>query len=257
MPNNNPEKIDKNPFDQGDDDPLKKLAAQLQNKNALIKSAAALGVRTLTELAVLKKDGFAEWRKWRRDTADIHGLTEGSILSAHLAHPAEEGFVYEQAENGDWLGYDFNRPKDRVCRQRNGEMRLLCGGRLGGFLIEAVKANPSDVRTPTRLLNLFDLTQIYSFDFMTGESATEAGLVMSTTYTKAYKAVGAYEQFADNLHELGVADEQVHQVTPKGNGLVFLVGEFGDTTPPKEAPQRQRSFGLLPGIILGPGSAGA
>lgn len=230
-----------------DDDSRDKVRALA--KNPLIKYGAMLGVRILSGLFVVK-NRFGDQQGGRYYG---HGLIEGAILDNCLAYPEDGKLFYRQAENGGWLGYDFNRPKERALRKHRAEMDLLRQGRLTGFLIDEVVDRPSDVRTPTELFNLNNFFHLLSIDHFTGESATEAGLLHSTTYTEAYKAVGAYEQFADELHGLGLADSQVHQVTPKGNGLLFLTKDGGDTTPQHQAPRR--SPGLLPGIILGPATA--
>ncbi len=120
-------------------------------------------------------------------------------------------------------------------------------GKLFSILIDEVKDHPADHRTPTGLLNILDAEHLMSFDCPGPEGMTEAGLVEPTTYREAYKKVGLYETYAEGLDLSGFTDEQVYQVTPKGNTLLFIDNPSGVPSPKHE--KEPVLEGLLPGRV--------
>ncbi len=81
---------------------------------------------------------------------------------------------------------------------------------------------------------MFDFEHISLMQPSSIEDAISGGFVEKTTYKNAFEQVGLYDKFKLNLTINGVSDESVYRVTPKGNGLVILVYDFG---PKENEPQ--------------------
>ncbi len=58
----------------------------------------------------------------------------------------------------------------------------------------------------------------------------ESGLVEQATYREAYRLSGMYHSYINSLKHFKLEDQIVYRITPKGNGLVFLMPFGGDHT---------------------------
>ena len=115
------------------------------------------------------------------------------------------------------------------------------------FVIDEVKDNHIEELTPTHIVNITNIDHIACLDKPSITELVDTEIVIPTTHSDAYKRVGAYEQYAEDLHSRNVADDLIYQVTPKGNGLVFIIPRRGDSQP-KTEPQPELLPGQLPGL---------
>ena len=95
------------------------------------------------------------------------------------------------------------------------------------FLIDEVKDRDKSDYTPLDLFQFTDIEHIMHADFPTIEELVEQGLVEETTYEEAYRSVGLYDQYSQSMGVLGISEETVYQITPKGNTLIDLSNDGG------------------------------
>ena len=127
---------------------------------------------------------------------------------------------------GRWVSYDFNR------RQEFGEKSMsLKKGKLYDFPLTDVMPNDVNTPTPTGYFDFFDIEHFLHIDVPTVDGLIYLELLKSTTYRDSFRRVGIYENHAKQLDDLGIANKEVYQVTPKGNGLIFLDEEGGERKP--------------------------
>lgn len=179
----------------------------------------------------------------RKAIREQPGLLEGSIIHSNtLFHPDTDGTpTYTHATGIDWLAYDFLRPK--VLRPyKDGQYRQFRKGRLYAFLIDEVQGNKADDKTPLGLLQFLDIDHILGFEKPSIETLVNEELVIPTTYGDAYKRVGEYERYAEELESRQLTNDAIHQVTPKGNTLIFLGRDGGKPKPKKEEQPAWSSF---------------
>ncbi len=159
-----------------------------------------------------------------KNAHNMQGLFERAIISSDLAYPGapDGGLVYECAEGGEWVGYDFQRQ-----RERNGgdkKRRPIMHGKLFAALLDEVNGHDPEERTPDSLLDLSTVDHASQFVVANEKRLVTNGMLMPMTYREAYAQVGAYEQYAEDLDRRSLSDELVHTVTPKGHTLVFVLG---------------------------------
>ena len=104
-------------------------------------------------------------------------------------------------------------------------------GRLTVFMINEVRDNPVDKKTPTDLLNLRSIEHLLHINFPTITELVEQEVVVERSYGRAYEEMGLYDDYSEDLRRRSLIDDPVFQVTPKGNTLIFLTKDSGDKTP--------------------------
>jgi hypothetical protein len=68
------------------------------------------------------------------------------------------------------------------------------------------------------------------------EKIIEDGLLRETTYRDAYSRVGQFDRYRQYLALAGLLEAPIYSVTPKGNGIVYLVPDQGSSVrKPKES----------------------
>lgn len=172
------------------------------------------------------------------------GMLQGSILSHDLYIPDYEDQTRLErisAVAGRWHGYDFKKREilerlgwlnpERIEKYREGG-----GGRMIAFPVPEVMSNEPSQLTPTRTFDICRLEDLILMQLPTISELEGMGFVCQTTYKQAYQEEGLYDRYRRDLILAGVDEGSVFQVTPKGNGLVALVYDFGV---PKKSPERQ------------------
>ncbi len=179
-----------------------------------------------------------DYRKFLFERKYRVGMLEHSIFGNPILIPSEDGLSlsYETAPPGRWAAYDFHRRSElgKDVKDR-GKGRIFC------FLIEEVKHNSKNKYTPTYMLDILDFEHVIHLEFPNIEYLEKNGLVEQATYQDAFKRAGAYEKYASGITSLGIGDRIIYQVTPKGNGLVFLSPDTG-----KPVERRKESGILVP-----------
>ncbi len=164
------------------------------------------------------------------------GLLEGSIVGNPLRFPSEdESFIDNmKAAGGSWVGYDFMVPSTFPKPFEAGRIEQLTQGRLMGIILEEVKDNPAEERTPLGAVSISNLDHVLQFNTYTAAELLDLNVLAERSYGKAYETVGLLERYSDELRSRSIIDEPVFQVTPKGNGLVVLIEDFGKPDPKEE-----------------------
>lgn len=166
------------------------------------------------------------------------GLLEDAIIQNPLYVPNEQegGLKYEDALSGRWVAYDFHR--ERIFGRAN----PLKKGKFHSFILDDIKDNEGNTQTPTELFQLFDMYHFFHAERPSIDYLIEQEIIEPKTYGEAYQKAGQYETYAHalDIHEL--KDKKVYQVTPKGNTLLFLAGDGGDTKKHKQ-PEQEAALG--------------
>ncbi len=185
-----------------------------------------------------------EVRRFMLEREARTGLLEGSILANELYFPREDGTSIEHrvAVAGRWVAYDFNRPKEFG---RKGQGKQFRQGKLIAFPLEDIIHKDKEDYTPTNKLNIIDPLHFFQFEAPSIEELLKYGLAEEATYQQAYEEAGLWEQTKDFFMSAGLADRPVLKITPKGNGLVLIVDDTGETKPePKGLRQFKPAFGF-------------
>jgi len=158
------------------------------------------------------------------------GLLEKSIIQNPLYIPSDNGSLEKlEAKGWNFSGYDFDRisefGKDVVSKKE---------GRIVSFLLDRIKNNHKDVYTLTGILNIFDPIDVLTFEKPSVDYLIENGMLEKTTYQEAYSKTGLYGGYAKSMNILDISENEVYQVTPKGNGLMFLWPDGGDSSQKKK-----------------------
>ncbi len=163
------------------------------------------------------------------------GLTHGAVIQNPLYYPDQQGerLITRQTRGGAWRGYDFNRPEVFSKGSDKPPIRLYYAGQLWAFVPPAIEGNPPDVRTPIAVSArlLYDMDVLATLDAYSTETLVGLGLLAVESYRETFRRVGVYERYAAELEARSLSDDPVYQVTPKGNTLVFLLGDGGDPAP--------------------------
>lgn len=104
------------------------------------------------------------------------------------------------------------------------------------FRLDELLDKPADARTPVGALDLMDIDHFYSLDRASPEELVEVGILTPTTHEEAYRAAGLHDRYGEDLARRTMPEEQVYTITPKGNTLVVLMRDGGDSAP-KEDPE--------------------
>jgi len=179
-------------------------------------------------MGVSTKDGReflrGPYRKMFYNRKYQSGLFVDSIINNPLYVPSDTkgSLSYEETVAGRYVAYDFHR-KEELGQDIN----VLQKGRIVKLNLDGVQGNPGNLLTPTGTLNLFDWRHLKTFDAPNLDDFITDEFLEETTYEAAYKRADVYEAFAAAMHVLGIAENKVYQVTPKGNGLVRIIRDFG------------------------------
>ena len=177
---------------------------------------------------------------------DLAGFYKGAIIENPLLHPQENEWInLTQAQPGRYAGYDFLLPEkftqfDKETRER---FTPIIEGRLGAFVLDQIIDNEPDDETPNGFFSLTNFDQVLSIDFLSPQQLLELGMLRQTSYQEAYKKVGLYDKFGEELKARRVAEDPVYQITPKGNTLVVL---FPDSGRPNPRVEPETSLELAP-----------
>lgn len=225
-------------------------AREFFKRHRVSRTFASYAIRLLFYTHLLIAEGGREIlkdpmrRRFLFDREARIGFLEDSILNPHLYHPNREGASLEisSAVAGRYVGYDFHRPQEFGFKDRAHE-RQKVEGKLCLFALDEIKDNNASIRTPTRLLNIFDINHFLSLDFPSLEQAIEQGYLQETTYREAYTRVGLYGKYRLSLAHSEVVDKPVYAVTPKGNSVVVLMKDAGKKVEkPKTVPEFKPVF---------------
>jgi len=158
------------------------------------------------------------------------GFSEGSIFQNPLYFPNENGssLTKLEARAGSWVSYDFKKPSNS---KKGGKRKT---GKLNSCLLDEIKDNPKELYTPDYTVDLFNFEHFYSFESPSMSYLEEHGLMEQKTYREAYQRMGKYEQYAQAIEVLGIAEKPIFQITPKGNSLVMLLSDGGDKVPKRK-----------------------
>ena len=162
------------------------------------------------------------------------GLLEDAILSSELYIPGQEekSLQYEKADGGRWVAYDFHR------KAEFGERSIsFSEGILVATPLEEVINNPPDALTPTYIVDILDLSQFFQMTIPTIEELFRWGLIEEVAYGEAFRRVGLYDKYSRAMHVLEIMEVPLYSVTPKGNGLIFILGEGGEKSENKGRTQ--------------------
>lgn len=160
------------------------------------------------------------------------GLLVDSIFQSSLYTPGEgRTLSLIAADAGRYVSYDFRRtsvfknPYDIVTK-----------GKLASFPIDEISTLKKEEYAPP--FELFNIYHLAAFEFSTIDRLADQELVEHTTYQDAYKKAGLYDRYATHLHIAGIAELPAYRVTPKGNGLIFLMKDSGSRKRQKDQSNR-------------------
>src|SRR3989344_5053695 len=181
-----------------------------------------------------KEDAVQIWRALSSKRHRI-GLLEGAVLVSSLWIPQENGIVEKMAAPpGRWCGYD----PSRLVKLRTSVKE--CTGRLEAILDEYTLDETRDQSdlTPTGTYDLLDWHTFLNIDSVGIEKAERIGLVQETTYATAFTKLGLSE-YLTSIEIVGAANDKIWEVTPKGNGIVYLFNDGGEEKKlPDGSPER-------------------
>ena len=164
------------------------------------------------------------------------GLLEDSILANELFFPNEDGTSLEKWNSalGRWFAYDFHETERLGIKRK--PSKYWKDGRLTTCLPNEIKDNPPNQYTPTYYIDIIHLSDAIYLDFPPFEQILKDGLLQETTYRAAYEKVGLLNRYYRYLALENLLDQPIYTVTPKGNGLVDIMPDFGvSSKKPKEA----------------------
>ncbi|MBI4152460.1 hypothetical protein HY495_02005 [Candidatus Woesearchaeota archaeon] len=216
---------------------LLKSVSPLEKKIYNAVTRAGIYVYAFLVLCSGKEGAFRLWKALSSKRHRI-GLLEGAVLGPSLWVPTENGFVEKMtAPAGRWCGYD----PSRLVKLRTNEEKGT--GRLEAILDEYTLDETRDQNdlTPTGTYDLLDLYTLLSIDSVGIEKAERIGLVQETTYGRAFAKLGL-SGYLNSIETVGAAQDKIWQVTPKGNGIVYLIPDGGEK---KELPDGSPERGTL------------
>jgi hypothetical protein len=158
------------------------------------------------------------------------GMLTGTILSNSQFTPIPQtnDYMFESSKAGELIGVDYLRQEEL------GEKAItISKGSLFGCLLEEIENKSIEEYTPTGLLNLFDVMHSLQLETPSLEKLIKGEYIEPISYTNALKSVGQYENLASIISNSEIQHKEVYQVTPKGNGLLFLESKFGEPSPKK------------------------
>ena len=203
--------------------------AEWVNKHRVARRLINCTVNTiLYSLLLFTPQGWAKLsdtkkRRFFLDKKARVGFLEDSIIGNPLYVPSgEKSLEYLTADGGKWVGFDFHRHGELGKKYPNKKE-----GKLLSILPLEVEKNSPDAYTPTASIDLLSADQFHTMDFRSIDELLNAGLVRETSYEEAFEKAGAYDAFSTAINVSGLTLTRLYQVTPKGNGLLYLVRETG------------------------------
>jgi len=165
------------------------------------------------------------------------GLLEGAIIHSSIYAPGERQESLQEFYSktpGWWAAYDFRR-----VSQFGEKARSFQEGKLCTFWIDELTGNDKDELTRLGTLKFIsNLEHRASYDFPGIEKLAEQGFVELKTYEDAYAHAGLGSQYSSSLGLLELSKKPVYAVTPKGNGMIFLINEGGEKTPKADCAKK-------------------
>lgn len=164
------------------------------------------------------------WRFFYRRERRI-GMLNGSIISDSQYIPNDENkdFIFQKQKSGTWIGVDYLRELELGKKSKK-----ISRGIFYSFPLEEVEGNSKEDYTPTFLFNVFEPLHLLRFQKPSLDDLITEEFIEPTAYSHALKKVGKYEKLASRLEIMGISQKEVYQITPKGNGLIFLDSYGGD-----------------------------
>ena len=156
------------------------------------------------------------------------GFLEGSMIGNPLYVPSEDEFGMrpEKAPPGRYVGFDFRRPSEFGSPKKE-KIKQTYQGKLVSFPLNELANNHPSRYTPTGYLEIFDVAHYLQIEYSNMDDLLSYGFVEQMNYRKAFKLSGYLGNYEQLLKERSIIDEPVYSITPKGNGLVFLVSDGG------------------------------
>jgi|SRR3989338_1928866 len=169
------------------------------------------------------------------------GLLAGSIFNTIIFHPSEDNtFLRKETANaGQVASFDFER--ERVFGKES--MTKVRTGSLFAFPLPEILPRSAFEYTPLTY-DMLDIENVLAFTKTSFSDLLNWEFVIKTTYGFAYKSLGL-QGFHEELRRRNIIDMPVYQVTPKGNGLVFI-DSMGDKKKEKEVRRLVLSQQWLP-----------
>ena len=173
------------------------------------------------------------------------GMLDGTIISDSQFVPnfTTNDYTFKSKNAGEYIGVDYLRHSE-LGENSN----PISEGSFYACLLEEIQNNPRDKPTPTHLLNLFDIMHSIQLETPSLETLISGEYLEPINYINALKSVGQYENLAQILDKSEIKNKQVYQVTPKGNGLIFLDSKMGEPKTKKseqQIPIINRPMGIL------------
>jgi hypothetical protein len=176
----------------------------------------------------------------------VSGLTTNTIIGNPLCYPdTVKRFEYDTTDAGRWLGWDFNRP-DVFKSTRRHRVPQLFQGRLLVFMLDDMEQWRIDEERPMDA-HIMHIDRAMCLDSPPLADLTEKGLLLQTTHAEAYARAGLGDQVPE-LESRNVAEDVAYQVTPRANGLIFLIRDGGNAKPHDEP----HKFSILDHAALRP-----
>jgi hypothetical protein len=166
---------------------------------------------------------------WRRRI----GMLDCSIISNRLFAPNDENTSIQECRSvaGRWSAYDHLRRKEMGLPDLNNR---VVNGRLFAYPLEEILENASDHYSPLGLIDPINMEDEFLRHYPTIDELLGWGFIQETTYALAYSGMKLNQNLMRDMVLLGIQDKEVYQVTPKGNGLVFIAPDEGE---PKKKPE--------------------
>lgn len=218
------------------------------DRHKLTKHAANMALRlTMYGLAYYHFGFNSETRKMIKDPEQRVGMLEGSIIAPRLCYPDAGigSLIFEQAQAGQLLSYDFKRPEEFPLSVNSPTFSQISEGSLWISAPDSIRDHPADKKTLIDLNYPLSIDNVLTADKRYPDDLVDEGMLIRTTHAEAYESVGATD-YIDDLRARSVDREPVYQVTPKGNTVMHLMPDGGDTTP-KTNPEPKLAH--LPGLL--------
>mgnify|MGYP004496641803 CR=1 FL=1 len=215
-------------------------------KRSLANKAFGACVRGYVYLNSISKLGFEDGIKYVKSGQSTAGLIEGALIAPKLAYVDSESgqLIYKEATNSALLSFDAMRPSEFNFQPEEYGSALVNEGVMWSYMPEEIKDNPGSLRTPTHYISGYDINHLFTVDKYPLDHLIGEQILRSVSMDEAFEAVGL-EEYIPGLEARRIAKDRVYQVTPKGNTLVSLEDDDGDSTPKF---QERFSYVKVPGL---------
>lgn len=209
-------------------------------------SRAGRSVALIAKGIFMARDLITVGPKYFREAEYSTGLLEHSIVAPHLCYPDKKigALVLKSAHAGQFISFDFDRPRHFPITSRDYDIQV----REGSMLSVLPDTNqPASQKTPTFSMRNMPTDLMLSLDKRPLGELMDEGMLTKTTHEQAYEAAGA-EEYIDGLRLRRVADTVVYQITPKGNSLINLTPDNGNSSPRRDE-ESAFEFAKVPGLL--------